>query len=101
MKRCPWVLAKVLAIARVARTRRARRYLVVLLAVLLLYVGSYLVWTRRFPARIEAGPEGTQYYAFVSADPDWEHTLVAVYYQLVRLDGWLLGLEHRFYVDFF
>lgn len=66
---------------------------------LVVYVGSYLAWSRLFPAK-EFVSGGVRHYTFVPGDPDWEHTFYAFYYPLIRIDQAMGGREHFFDVDY-
>ncbi len=80
---------------------RARKALWVLAAcvALLVYAGSYVVWSRLCPGRDDR-LDGTHYYTFVAASPDWEHALYAAYYPLIWIDERISNRRHSFDVDF-
>jgi hypothetical protein len=64
--------------------------------VLTAYVASYGLWTRVFPAREGRRLDGRPTYGFFVKRPDWEHTFVAFYYPLIRVDEARGGPVHAY-----
>jgi len=81
---------------RLAKNKRWRMTLMIA-APVCLYVLSFFVWSRCLPGK--SGLEnGRNWYSFVAADPDWEHTIYYFYLPLVKLDGLVGERHHKFTV---
>jgi len=74
------------------RSRRRWIVLAVLVSLLIAYVGSYLVLSRRGAALTEA-MGGAGFYFFPPENTDrwraWNYGLVAFYYPLILIEDWL------------